>query len=106
MKILLVQPPPPPDYVGFRRTALPEPLALECIGAVAVSDHDVRLLDMRLDATLEETFNAFEPDMVAVTCLTTEVYSAQDILRDVKSRHPDVFTVVGGLHASLLPPAR
>jgi len=103
VKILLVQPPPPPDYVGFRRTALPEPLALECVGAVAVPDHDVRLLDMRLEAALEETFTDFEPDMVAVTCLTTEVYSAQDILRAVKAWRPDVFTVVGGLHASLLP---
>ena len=103
MKILLVQPPPPPDYVGFRRTALPEPLALECIGAVARPGHDVLLLDMRLDATLEETFNDFEPDMVAVTCLTTEVYNAQNILRSVKTWRPDVFTVVGGHHASLMP---
>ena len=102
MKILLVQPPPPPDYVGFRRTALPEPLALECIGAVARPNHDVRLLDMRLDTTLEETFNDFAPDMVAVTCLTTEVYSAQEILGAVKGWRPEVFTVVGGLHASLL----
>ena len=103
MKILLVQPPPPPDYVGFRRTALPEPLSLECVGAVAQPNHDVRLLDMRLDTTLEETLNDFEPDMVAVTCLTTEVYSTQDILHNVKGWRPDVFTVVGGLHASLLP---
>ena len=103
MKILLVQPPPPPDYVGFRRIGLPEPLALECIGAVACPNHDVLLLDMRLDRTLEETFNAFQPDVVGVTCLTTEVYGAQDILRQVKAWRPDVFTVVGGLHASLLP---
>ncbi|MBE3134745.1 MAG: cobalamin B12-binding domain-containing protein [Acidobacteria bacterium] len=104
MRILLVQPPPPPDYVGFRRTALPEPMALECIGAVVCADHDVQLLDMRLDpAALEETFNAFQPDVVAVTCLTTEVYNAQDVLKQVKGLRPGVFTVVGGLHASLLP---
>ena len=103
MRILLVQPPPPPDYVGFRRTALPEPLALECIGAVAAADHDLRLIDMRLDPTLEETLSAFRPDVVAVTCLTTEVYNAQAILSQVKTWRPEVFTLVGGLHASLLP---
>jgi len=103
MKILLVQPPPPPDWVGFRRTALPEPLAMECIGAVAVDHHDVRLIDMRLGDSLEETLETFEPDAVAVTCLTTEVYNAQDILQRVKSRQPQTLTLVGGHHASLLP---
>jgi len=103
VKILLVQPAPPPDYVGFRRTALPEPLALECIGQVARPHHDVCLLDLRLEAGLEDVLAAFQPDLVAVTCLTTEVYNAQDLLRQVKAGRPQVFTVVGGLHASLVP---
>ncbi|MEA3367824.1 MAG: cobalamin-dependent protein, partial [Planctomycetota bacterium] len=50
-----------------------------------------------------ETLDAFQPDAVAVTCLTTEVYNAQDILQQVKRRREDVFTLVGGHHASLLP---
>ena len=103
MRVLLVQPPPPPDYLGFRRTAVPEPLALESIGAVARPNHDVCLLDMRFDGAIEETLADFEPDLVGVTCLTTEVYNAQDLLRKVKAARPDAFTVVGGLHASLLP---
>ena len=103
MKILLVQPPPPPDYIGFRRTALPEPLALESIGAIARPHHDVRLLDMRLENSFEETLEAFDPDVVAVTCLTTEVYNARDLLQKVKSCRPETFAVVGGHHASLVP---
>jgi len=103
VRILLVQPPPPPDYVGFRRTAVPEPLALECIGAAARPNHDVRLLDMRLDDALPQALADFEPDVVGVTCLTTEVYNAQDLLKKVKETRPRAFTVVGGLHASLLP---
>jgi len=104
VRILLVQPPPPPDYIGFRRTALPEPLALECVGAVAQADHDVMLLDLRLDkGGLQQALDSFQPHVVAVTCLTTEVYNAQDLLRNVKAARPDAFTVAGGLHASLLP---
>ena len=103
MKILLVQPPLPPDYIGFRRTALPEPLALESIGAVALADHDVHLLDMRLDDRLQAALDEFQPHLVGVTCLTTEVYNAQEVLKTVKAWRPDVFTVAGGLHASLLP---
>ena len=103
MKILLVQPLPPPDYIGFRRTAVPEPLALEAVAAVACPHHDVHILDMRLENRFEETVADFRPDVVGVTCLTTEVYNAQDLLRRAKELNPDIFTVVGGLHASLVP---
>jgi hopanoid C-3 methylase len=103
VKILLVQPPPPPDWIGFTRTAMPEPLALETIAAVVRPQHDVRILDMRFDPGLEKTLSDFEPDMAAVTCLTTEVYSAQDVLRQVRKLRPETFTVAGGLHASLIP---
>ncbi|MBL7140048.1 MAG: cobalamin-dependent protein [Planctomycetes bacterium] len=104
MKILLVQPTTPPaDWVGFSRAALPEPLAMESIGALAAPNHDVRLIDMRFGDSLDEALETFAPDLIAVTCLTTEVYNAQDILRTAKDRRPDAFTIVGGLHASLLP---
>ncbi len=101
MRILLVQ----PDLsagIGFRMAASPEPLHLEMIAAT-VPEHEVRILDMRLDRDLEAALRSFEPDMVAVTTLTPEVYTAQDILQQVKSFSPDVFTVVGGHHATLLP---
>ena len=103
MRVLLVQPPPPPDYIGFRRTALPEPLALETIGAIACPNHDVRLVDMRLEDALDEALEDFQPDLVGITCLTTEVYNAQNLLARAKKALPGVFTVVGGHHVSLVP---
>ncbi|MGB2797100.1 MAG: radical SAM protein [Phycisphaerae bacterium] len=103
MRILLVQPPPPPDYIGFHRAALPEPLALETIGAVACPNHEVRLLDMRLEGAFAEALEDFQPDLVAVTCLTTEVYNARDLLKRAKEVSPAIFTLAGGLHASLVP---
>ena len=101
MRILLVQ----PDYVegiGFRLAALPEPLHLEMIAAT-VPEHEVRILDMRLEAGLEAAVESFAPDLVGITALTTEVYSALDVAQRVKSLSPDIFIVAGGHHASLLP---
>jgi len=102
LRILLVQ----PDYlakgIGFRLLALPEPLHLEMV-AGAVPDHDVRILDMRLDGNLDAALRKFWPEMAAVTALTPEVYTAQNILKQVKAFSPEIFTVVGGHHASLLP---
>jgi radical SAM superfamily enzyme YgiQ (UPF0313 family) len=102
MRILLVQ----PDYlarnIGFRLLAMPEPLHLEMVAA-AVPDHDVCILDMRLDGNLDAALRKFWPEMVAVTALTPEVYAVQDILKQVKAFSPEIFTVVGGHHATLLP---
>ncbi len=101
MRILLVQ----PDLsagIGFRMAASPEPLHLEMIAAT-VPEHEVRILDMRIDRNLESALNSLQPEVVAVTTLTPEVYTAQDILQRVKSFSPDVFTVVGGHHATLVP---
>jgi len=101
VRILLVQP-NSPEGVGFRLVAGPEPLHLEMIAAT-VPEHEVRILDMRLDRDLESALHGFAPDLVAVTTLTPEVYTAQEILQRVKSLSPEVFTVVGGHHATLLP---
>ncbi|HSV98749.1 MAG TPA: radical SAM protein [Sedimentisphaerales bacterium] len=101
MRILLVQP-GLPEGVGFRLVASPEPLHLEMIAAT-VPEHDVRILDMRLDSDLETTLRDFQPDLVAATALTPEVSPAQDILDRAKAFSPDIFTVAGGHHATLLP---
>jgi radical SAM superfamily enzyme YgiQ (UPF0313 family) len=88
--------------VGFRTVALPEPLHLEMVAAM-VPQHDVRILDMRLDDNLEAVLKQFWPEMVAVTALTPEVSAAQSVLQRVKSFSAEIFTVVGGHHATLLP---
>jgi len=101
VRILLVQP-GFSEGVGFRLVASPEPLHLEMIAAT-VPEHDVRILDMRLNTDLESTLQEFQPEMVAVTALTPEVSTAQGILHQIKSFSPEIFTVVGGHHATLLP---
>jgi len=102
MRVLLVQPDWKQSNFGFRLAAMPEPLGLETIAA-ALPDHDVRILDMRCEDTLAEEVRSFDPDVVGVTALTPEVYAARDVLAEVKAIRQDIFTVVGGHHASLLP---
>jgi radical SAM superfamily enzyme YgiQ (UPF0313 family) len=102
VKILLVHPEYLSRGIGFRLAAMPEPLGLELVAAT-VPEHDVRILDMRVDGRLEETLAEFAPDLVGVTALTTEVYAAQDVLAAVRNHDPRIFTLVGGHHASLLP---
>ncbi|MCK4625872.1 MAG: cobalamin-dependent protein [Phycisphaerae bacterium] len=102
MRILLVQPECQSSLIGFRLAAMPEPLALEMVAASA-GDHDLRILDMRVEDDLIGALEQFKPDIVVVTALTTEVYAAQDVMRAAKKFSSEIFTVIGGIHASLLP---
>lgn len=101
MRLLLVQP-NLSEGIGFHLAASPEPLHLEMIAAT-VPEHEVRILDMRLDRDLESALASFQPEMVAITTLTPEVYTAQNVLQQVKEFSREIFTVVGGHHATLLP---
>ncbi|MBP8302942.1 MAG: cobalamin-dependent protein [Phycisphaerae bacterium] len=102
MQILLVQPDQNPGPVSFRAVAMPEPLALEVLAAL-VPDHEVHILDLRVDPDLDHALALHKPDLVAVTSLTVEVYAARQILQRVKEHSAHVFTAVGGHHATLLP---
>lgn len=102
MRVLLIQPDYLIDNFGFRLAAMPEPLALEILAAT-IPEHDVRILDTRVDPDVARAVQAFQPELVAVTALTTEYYAAVDILRAVKGVSRDVFTVVGGHHCTLRP---
>jgi len=103
VRILFVHPEYLSKGIGFRLAAMPEPLGLELVAAVVGEEHQVEILDMRVDGDLAGAVGRFDPQVVAVTALTPEVYAAQDVLRDVKAMSSDIFTVVGGHHASLLP---
>ena len=49
MKILLVEPAKSPVTIGGEDAFLYEPLALEYVAAGVAQDHDVRILDLRLE---------------------------------------------------------
>jgi len=102
MRILLVQPEGQTGRIGFRLAAMAEPLALELLGTM-VPDHEAAVFDARLESDLEGALAKFAPDVVAVTALTTDVYAAQTVLETVKARAGEIFTVVGGHHATLVP---
>jgi anaerobic magnesium-protoporphyrin IX monomethyl ester cyclase len=103
MKILLVRPDGREFIPAFSALWRPEPLALELLAAT-VPDHEVRILDLRVETTpLERYLASFQPDLVGVTGSTTDVPRMLEICETTKSCLPDAVTVVGGYHATLLP---
>lgn len=103
MKILLLQPPKAPATIAGEDVFLYEPLALEYIAAGVKNDHDVKILDLRLEDSLLETLEAFRPDIVGITAYTVHVNVARNLLNIVKTWNPRTVTVVGGHHATVVP---
>lgn len=108
MRILLVQPAPfEGGRIGLENVLwLSEPAALTAVAAMVEGEHEVRILDMRLEEAdvLPKVLTTFRPEMVGVTCMTTDAYQAQAVLHCAKSiLGPDVFTVMGGHHPTLCP---
>jgi len=102
MKILLVQPAKPEKALGGEDFSIFEPLALEYLAGGVAGDHDVRILDMRLDHDLDFHLRDFQPDVVGVTSYTVHVNTVKRLFQQIKAFNPDVFTVVGGHHATVM----
>ena len=103
MKILLVQPPKSDRTIGGEDIHMFEPLSLEYVGAGVVDDHDVRLLDLRLEGDIEGVLDEFQPHVVGLTALTVHLNVTLDLAATIKARVPDALVVVGGHHATVRP---
>ena len=103
MKILLVQPAKPEKALGGEDFSIFEPLALEYLAAAVAGDHDVRILDMRLDHDLDSHLRDFQPDVVGITSYTVHVNTVRKLFGQIKAFNPGVFTIVGGHHATIMP---
>lgn len=103
MKVLLVEPPVSPFDVTTKTIVFPPPYHLEVLAGRLVGDHDIRILDMRIDEDLQGEISKFKPDVVGCSCVAANSHLAKRALRTVKELAPDTLTVVGGHHASLMP---
>ncbi len=103
MKILLIEPAKSPLSIGGEDVFLYESLALEYVAAGVAQDHDVRILDMRLDKDLKGTLEIFKPDVVGITSYTVHVNAVRKITGLIKKWDPQVLVVIGGHHATVAP---
>lgn len=111
MRILLVNPPAGRKTRGLKDIVKLEPLALEILGG-ALPGHDVEILDLQFGpllgaaepcSKLERRLREFRPDLVGVGTTASHTYRTHELLRTTKAHDPDIYTVVGGQHATLCP---
>jgi radical SAM superfamily enzyme YgiQ (UPF0313 family) len=107
MRILLVRVAAETRYMqAMYKVVRMEPLSLEYLGAAVGADHDVKILDMRLEGGwdgLSRTIEAFRPHVVGTGGDTCEASACKKVLQAAKRLDPEVLTVVGGIHATTMP---
>jgi radical SAM superfamily enzyme YgiQ (UPF0313 family) len=103
MKILLIEPDTSQVVIGGDDFSIYEPLALEYIAAGVADKHEVKILDLRLENNFDEVLEEFSPDVIGITAYTVHVNRVLQLFDKIKSRNPNVLTVVGGHHATIMP---
>jgi radical SAM superfamily enzyme YgiQ (UPF0313 family) len=103
MKILLIEPTKPLTAIGGEDVFIYEPLALEYVAAGVLDEHEVKILDLRLDKELKTTLTDFRPDIVGITAYTIHVNGVKNLFEQIKAWDANILTVVGGHHATVAP---
>jgi len=104
MRVLLIEPAKSPVTVCGEDLSVFEPLALEYVAAGVSSDHDVRILDQRLDKDVRRALDDFRPDIVGgVTAYTVHVRVAKALCEQIKTWRSTTLTIIGGHHATVAP---
>lgn len=102
MRVLLVRPPVPKYTMGLKHVMICEPLELEYVAA-GLEGHEVRILDLIVERGFERCLRAFRPDVIGTSCYITGVNEVKKLCREAKRWNPEVWTVIGGVHASKAP---
>jgi radical SAM superfamily enzyme YgiQ (UPF0313 family) len=102
MKVLLIYPDTSPESVIPKKLINIEPLGLEYL-AGTIPEHEVDILDMKIENQWEKKFEDFQPDIVGITGTVIHTFRILEVLKRVKELSQITLTVVGGVHATLKP---
>ena len=86
-----------------------EPLELEIVAGGLGPEEEIKILDLGLlknrnqFAVFEKTLKLWQPDLVGFTGYSINLSVIKKLAQITKSLNPKIITVVGGIHATLLP---
>ena len=81
-----------------------QPPALYALSATAKeAGHETGVVDARTRAAVLRAIEAEHPDVLAVSTITTHYPFFQQVAEEAKRIWPDLLTVFGGVHVTLLP---
>jgi len=108
MRVLLINPPPyqrvdaydTPNFTRHGLACLAAKLRADGLGEVEIVDGKFERLSYE---EIQERVRRFAPDIVGLTAFTNEIKPAAQVALTVKALSPSIITVIGGVHATVLP---
>jgi radical SAM superfamily enzyme YgiQ (UPF0313 family) len=102
MRVLLIYPDTDRLSVIPKKLINIEPLGLEYL-AGAIPEHQVKILDMKIDKDWRKEMEEFQPQVVGISGTVIHSYRMSQVLKKAKESDQKILTVVGGTHATLVP---
>ena len=104
MNILLVKPRPHKDSINLQSFMLCEPLELEYAAALLERlGHRADIVDLVLERDFAAVLRAGDYRVVAFTAYQIHIGVVKEYARQVKDYDPAIVTLVGGVHAEVVP---
>ena len=104
MRVLLVHPNPHTDTINLQSFMMCEPLELEYVAALLESKgHTSDIADLVIDKDFLRALKQEKYDIVAFTSYLVHVGIVKEYAKQVKKYDPDILTIVGGVHAEVVP---
>lgn len=104
MRFLLVKPMPHKDSINLQSFMICEPLDLEYVAAVIErAGHEADIVDLVIDGSFPHAFAVKPYDVVAFTSYLIHVDIVKGYAEYAKKKNPNVITMVGGVHAEVVP---
>ena len=104
MKFLLVKPMPPKESINLQSFMICEPLELEYVAAyLERAGHEAEIVDLVIDGSFQKAFAKDRYDAVAFTSYLIHVGVVKRYAEYVKRKSPQTLTMVGGVHAEVVP---
>jgi radical SAM superfamily enzyme YgiQ (UPF0313 family) len=102
MRVLLIYPDTDHLSVIPQKLINIEPLGLEYL-AGAIPEHQVKILDMKIEKNWQKEMEKFCPEVVGVSGTVIHSYRMWEVLKKAKELDQKTLTIAGGTHATLVP---
>ena len=104
MNILLVKPNPHRNTINLQSFMICEPLELEYVAALLEQKgHNCDIVDLVIDKNFMRALKSKKYDAVAFTSYLVHVGVVKEYAKQAKKYAPDILTMVGGVHAEVVP---
>ncbi len=103
MNILLYTPPVPKQSVRMDYLISCEPLELEYLYTVLEAEHSVAIMEKGKEKKLTKQIDSRNVKMLCISCYITQVTYVLLLVEKLKKEFPELYIVVGGVHAEVVP---